>query len=390
MADISGKRIYTAQFWLLCLSSYLFFASFNMIIPELPAYLTSLGGEEYKGLIISLFTITAGASRPFSGKLADKVGRIPVMIIGAVVCFLMGLLYPVITTVFGFLALRFFHGFSTGFKPTGTTAYAADVVPVHRRGEAMGVIGMAGSLGMASGPTIGSAVAGAFSTNMMFYSSSVIAIMSIIILAGMKETLAEKEKFHWGMLRIKKDEIIDPAVMTPSIVMVLCTFSFGMILTIIPDFSDHLGIDNRGYFFTVFTISSLLIRILAGRVSDLFGRSSVVMIASLLYATAMVLLALTDSKALFFIAGVVFGLGNGMNSPTLMAWCVDLSDPNRRGRAMATIFIALELGITIGAIASGWLYANKAGNFPATFLTAAALAFLSFIFLLFRKRLGMP
>jgi MFS family permease len=54
-----------------------------MIIPELPAYLSSLGGAEYKGFIIGLFTITAGLSRPVSGKLADKIGRIPVMVFGA-------------------------------------------------------------------------------------------------------------------------------------------------------------------------------------------------------------------------------------------------------------------------------------------------------------------
>ena len=51
-----------------------------MIIPELPAFLTSLGGEDYKGLIIALFTLTAGISRPFSGKLADTIGRVPIIL----------------------------------------------------------------------------------------------------------------------------------------------------------------------------------------------------------------------------------------------------------------------------------------------------------------------
>ncbi|MFM7853920.1 MAG: MFS transporter, partial [Flammeovirgaceae bacterium] len=70
-----STKIYTAQFWLLCISSALFFASFNMIIPELPDYLTKLNGAKYKGFIISLFTVTAMLSRPFSGKLADMLGR---------------------------------------------------------------------------------------------------------------------------------------------------------------------------------------------------------------------------------------------------------------------------------------------------------------------------
>jgi MFS family permease len=144
MTDKSAP-IYTPQFILLCISSFLFYASFNMIIPELPGYLVRLGGADYKGLIIGLFTLTAGLSRPVSGKLADKVGRIPVMMFGAVVCFVCGFLYPVLGSVAGFLLLRFIHGLSTGFTPTGNSAYAADIIPESRRGEAIGVLGLCGS-----------------------------------------------------------------------------------------------------------------------------------------------------------------------------------------------------------------------------------------------------
>ncbi|RZK51750.1 MAG: MFS transporter, partial [Pedobacter sp.] len=99
----SSPSIYNLQFGLVCLSSFLFSASFNMLIPELPAYLTSLGGAEYKGLIIALFTLTAGISRPFSGKLTDTIGRVPVMAVGSLVCFVCGFLYPVLTSIAGFL-----------------------------------------------------------------------------------------------------------------------------------------------------------------------------------------------------------------------------------------------------------------------------------------------
>src|SRR5210317_1889750 len=181
MRKIAG---FTSQFWLLCLSSFLFFSSFNMMIPELPDYLTSLGGAEYKGYIISLFTLSAAISRPFSGKLADTIGRIPVMVIGASVCFVLGFVYPMVGTVTAFLILRFFHGFSTGFKPTGTSAYVADIVPDNRRGEAMGMLGVFGSLGIAAGPVIGGEIVRLISVNAMFYSSSIFAIMSVLILLG--------------------------------------------------------------------------------------------------------------------------------------------------------------------------------------------------------------
>ncbi|MEJ0056456.1 MAG: hypothetical protein WDN75_12875 [Bacteroidota bacterium] len=59
MSSLNSNRIYSTQFWLLCTSSFLFFASFNMIVPELFSFITSLGGADYIGLVISLFTLTA-------------------------------------------------------------------------------------------------------------------------------------------------------------------------------------------------------------------------------------------------------------------------------------------------------------------------------------------
>jgi MFS family permease len=126
-----------------------------MIVPELPSFLSSLGGAEHKGLIIALFTVTALISRPFSGKLADRIGRKPVIMAGSLVCFVCSLMYPLLTTVFAFLFLRLMHGFSTGFTPTGQTAYIGDIIPAERRGEAMGLLGTAGTLGMAGGPALG-------------------------------------------------------------------------------------------------------------------------------------------------------------------------------------------------------------------------------------------
>src|SRR5690606_41114457 len=92
-----ARKVYSRQFWLICASSSFLLASFNMILPELPAYLSSLGGEEYKGLIISLFALTALFSRPFSGKMADKLGRVPVMMAGSAVFLVVGILYPLFT-----------------------------------------------------------------------------------------------------------------------------------------------------------------------------------------------------------------------------------------------------------------------------------------------------
>lgn len=373
--------VYTLPFGLLALSSFLFFASFNMIIPELPAYLTSLGGAEYKGLIIGLFTVTAGLSRPFSGKLADTVGRVPVMAFGSIVCFVCGFGYPLVGSVAAFLVLRLVHGFSTGFKPTGTSAYVADIVPATHRGEAMGVLGLLSSTGMAIGPAIGSLVADAWSLNMMFYCSSGFAILSILILMGMQETLTEKVPFQWKLLRISRKEIFEPRVIAPSIVLLLTSFGFGVILTVVPDKSTWLGMTNKGLFFTCFTLASLAIRFIAGKISDRHGRVGVMKVSCALLVIALAFVGMANSTATFLGASILYGIANGMNSPTVSAWTIDLSHEAHRGRAMATMYIALEAGIGLGAVISGWIYANNPANFPLTFFVASGLCLVAFIYL---------
>lgn len=383
MQKNASPGIFTLQFWLLSLSSFLFFASFNMLIPELPAYLTSMGGAEYKGFIISLFTLTAGLSRPFSGRLTDRVGRIPVMAFGSLVCFVCGFLYPVFITVVPFLLLRLGHGFSTGFKPTGTAAYIADIVPANRRGEALGVYGMSVSIGAALGPAIGSWIAHAFSINALFYSSSLMAFLSIAILLNMKETLPKPTRLSWEAFKITRRDIFEPRVLPPALVVFLTYFSFGAVLTIIPDFSDHLGLQNHGLFFLVYTLTSLVIRLVAGKISDRYGRVEVVVVGCANLIIAMLCTGFATSSVLFFTGAVFFGFATGILSPILTAWTVDLSSENSRGRAMATMYISMEAGIGIGAYLSAFIFANTISRLPLVFTVMAGFGLVALLYSLF-------
>lgn len=233
-----------------------------MIVPELPSYLTALGGAEYKGFIISVFTLTAMISRPFSGKLADSLGRVPVMMVGAAVCFICSLIYPVLSSVAGFLMLRFVHGFSTGFTPTGQTAYLSDIVPAQKRGQAMGILGTAGTIGMAGGPAIGGTLANNFGLDAMFYCSSAFALGSVLVLLKIGETLKEKQPARVSLLKVDKTDLFEPRVLTPCIIMVLCSYSYGTVYTVIPDFGEFLEIRNKGLLFTYLTMASLAIRLI--------------------------------------------------------------------------------------------------------------------------------
>ena len=394
MPTVPASRPYSIGFWLMCLSSFLFFFSFNLLLPELPDHLTRLGGGEYKGFIIALFTLTAAISRPFSGKLADTVGRIPVMVFGSLVCFVCGFFYPWALTVTGFLGLRLLHGFSTGFKPTGTAAFIADIVPVERRGEAMGLLGVTGALGMAFGPAFGSWVGEHFSLNVMFYCSSGAALLSLLVQGTLTETLplAQRRRFSLSLLKLKWGEVLEPRVLAPAIVTALCLFPFGAVLTVIPDQSRLLGLagPTKGLFYICYTVASLGVRLAAGKASDTHGRVLVLRWSAGILAAGLALLVWAPSVSWFLAAALVFGIGTGLNSPTLYAWTIDLSHPEHRGRGVATMYIALEVGIGLGALLAGWIFANLPSRLPYVHSLSLLCVLAAMAYLFTVKATGPP
>ena len=353
-----------------------------MIIPELSEFLTRLGGADYKGLIIALFTLTAMVSRPFSGKLADRLGRKPVIIFGGLVCLICSLFYPLLTTLFGFFLLRIFHGFSTGFSPTGVSAYVSDVIPAERRGEAMGFIGSAGAIGMACGPAIGGGVANQLGIDWMFYLSSFFALVAIAITLSIKETLKERHEVSWALLKIHKKDLFEPLVIAPCLVMVLSAYAYGAAYTLLPDFGRYLGIHNKGLVFAFLTVASLLVRLIAG----IYGRVPVLKVSVALIVVGMVIIGFADQPWILILGVSLYGFGQGSTSPALLAWANDLSHDQHRARGLASLYMAMEFGIFLGAFASGWIYGNSPSNFLLCFAISAALALIAVIFLLNKGR----
>jgi MFS family permease len=356
-----------------------------MILPSLPAFITSLGGADYKGMIIAVFTITAMGARPFSGNLADRIGRRPVIMVGSVVCAICSLIYPETTTVWGMLLVRFVHGFSTGFTPTGQTAYLADIIPFARRGEAMGILGTASAVGMAGGPAAGGLLESMYGFSAMCYCSSGFAVLSIVVLLGMKETIQERHALHPRVLKVNRSDMFEPRVLAPCIVMVFSAFCYGGVITLLPDFSEFVGVKNAGLLFTYLTIASLTVRLIGGKASDRWGRKNVLRVSVTGIAIGMLIIAFAQSKMQLIFGVIIYGMSHGTTSPTLLAWATDLSDNRFKGRGIASLFIFMELGIGVGALACAALFDNQYENFMITFMVCAGLAILGLLYLAFER-----
>lgn len=380
------KLNYGKNFWLLCLSMFLFMAGFNLIMPDLNQFITNLGGKEQKGLIITLFTISAGLSRPFSGKLSDTIGRKKVIYIGAICSTIVAMLYPLSETVFFFLLLRFFHGFSAGFTPTGATALLTDIVPSDRRGSAMGIWGTFISLGIGAGQSLGAWICSKYGFNILFSSAAICSILSIIVFFEVKESLIDPIKYKSSILKLKWNDVFEPSVRPAAVVMFLTAISSGIIFVITPDISEFLKIDNKGFFFGIYVVSTIIIRLLTSSISDRIGRRQMLLAGCILLVFSMLLIAISESVSMYITAAIVFGFATGVSSPTLFAWTADLSHEARRGVGAGTMFIALESGIMTGSLSTLFTYRNTPSSVFITFSVGAFFALLAGSYLIWHIR----
>jgi MFS family permease len=364
------------------LSMFFFMMSFNLIMPELNGYLTALGSSDLKGLIITLFTISAGISRPFSGKIADLVGRKTSIYIGIVICIFVSISYPIAQSLFFFFTLRFLHGFSAGFMPTGATALITDVLPEKSRGQAMGIWGTFISLGIGVGQALGSWIFMQSNYTVLFGFSGLICLISLVLATFVKETLREKQPFQLNVLRVKWNDIVEPSVFPAAVVMFLTATSSGIIFVITPDISNFLGINNKGWFFGIYVISTILIRLFSSSLSDRIGRRKTLLIGNLFLITAMLLIGLSTTINSYTFAAIIFGCATGISSPTLFAWTADLSHIDRRGVGAGTMFIALEGGIMLGSIVTLMLYDSTKNTVLYSFIFGAFLALVASVYLI--------
>jgi len=365
---------------------FLFMTSFNLIMPELNQFITALGGADQKGLIISLFTISAGISRPFSGKLSDLIGRKKVMRAGIIICFIVSLLYPLSFSIWFFLLLRFLHGFSAGFTPTGATALVTDILPEDRRGAGMGIWGTFISLGIGIGQSLGSYIEQTMGIDNLFMISAMTAAIAAIFLEFVSETLKNTQSFHPKQFLITWRDVFEPSVLPSAVVMFLSAMCSGIIFVLTPDLSGYLGINNKGFFFGTYVISTIIIRLFTSSLSDHIGRRKALLIGMSILMISMLLIAFANSLTSYIVSSVVFGLATGMSSPTLFAWTADLSHEDRRGVGAGTMFIALEFGIMAGSLSTLLTYNNDFQSIKWAFIFGAAAAFTCILYLVWHLK----
>jgi MFS family permease len=216
----------------------------------------------------------------------------------------------------------------------------------------MGWLGMFNNAGSSLGYGLGAIIALHFCRNQMFWFSSLLGIAALIIFWTLPETVksSSKRKFEF-----KASSLLYLPAWQSSLLMLLVCISLGSILTIMPDYTTSLGFENKGVFLTVYIAFSLLVRLLSGKISDSLGRPYSTAIGAVFQIISMLFLLFPflGYGYSFYASAAFYGIGQGFNAPSLFAWASDVATPENRGKALSTIFIALETGVIIGGLMAG-------------------------------------
>lgn len=353
------------NFIFVCLSGFLYFGSFYLLLPTIPQFVDSLGGTTSQiGVVMGSFTMASVVLRPYFGKLADRYGRKKIMLAGAGCFALLFALYAQVQNIIPLYALRIFHGIAHGSYLAASYAYVADLAPLKRRGEVMGVYGVANVVAMALFPAWGSMIiTNTHDFSRLFLYSIITAAAAFLAAFCIDEIKPEEHQKQvvsiWEVAR-------QPAVLVASLTFFTAATVYGTVITFLPVYAPKQGVNNFGIFFTTYAIFTLTSRIIAGKLSDRYGRRKVILPFLTLLAAATFLLPFLKSVPLLVVIGGCFGLGFGAFMPALNAFVVDKTLPHERASALAFFTAFMDVGITAGAVLLGivgeyWGYGTMYG-----------------------------
>jgi MFS family permease len=341
------------------LNNYLFFASMHLLTVPLPLYVERIGGNPSQvGLVMGVFAVAAILARPYVGRLVDRLGGKPSLLLGSLIFTIGPLLCIVSRSIPALVVARFLHGLGISASSTAYITIIAALAPAGRSGEAIGLSAAAMPVSLMTAPAIGAGLLKPWGFAPLFILSASVAALSLLTAFFIAEPQLtnrndnsnneESEGAFLPVVRLR-------SVWVPSVAMGVLAVTYGSITTFLPLSAIQQGIDNPGLFFAAYGLTVIVAQVLAGRASDLVGRHRVIVPAMVLSAFAFPMLALVQSLPLLLGVAFLYGLGFGGARVNLNALLVDSVPASIRGMAMSIAYGSFDLGIGLGSYLLGWV-----------------------------------
>lgn len=345
-------KLITKDFVLLFLVSIAICTGMNMLNVTVPLYVTQdLGGSVgTAGLMSTLYTIAACASRPVSGILTDRLGRRAVMVIGSVLfgaaCLFCGLIPAIVC-----MALcRVLMGVGYAGVSTANNTASTDIIPPQRMSEGVGYFGMSQSVAGAMGPAIAAWAIAAVGNRSSLWGTAIFAAVA----AGLSLVVVYEKKpgYQKPQAEERRGTAFEKTAMLPSLYQGLYLLLGSCLMC----FMTLYIVETRGYsstvagnFFLLSSVIIVLIRVALSRFIGRIGTGLFLLPGFLAQIAACIALPFADSEAAFMGIALLFGCAHGIIWMVLGSEAVRLAPPERRSAANATFYFAFDAAIGIGA-----------------------------------------
>lgn len=339
-------------------------------LPVLPGYVTDeLDGTKLEvGIVTGAFALTGLFCRPIAGMYADRRGRRPTVMIGALLAAIAGALYFVPAGVIGLIIARLVLGAGEGSVFTAGSAWVVDMAPVERRGRMIGLYGLAIWTGLTLGPPIGVLLQHAGGYNLVWAFACGAPLLGAVIASRLPEGLAPAADTQ----PTERGPLISREAALPGIGLSLGVVGFAAVAAFIVLSLDERGIGHGAEVFTVFAGTVVLTRLIGGDLPDRVGPARCALGAALTEAAGLVLLGAAQTLAVAFAGAVLMGAAFSLLYPSLSLIAIEGVRADRRGVAMGTFTASFDLGMLVGSPLVG--AAAAIGGYEAAFYTGAAAA----------------
>lgn len=362
-------QLWTKDFILLLVANAFCFCAFDLLLPTLPVFLTKHGisGGEV-GIVMGIFTFSAIFVRFFSAEGSRRLGMKNCLYIGLVICSVAIAAYSLGTTFAVAAAVRIMHGFGFGLTTTLSATIAANVIPDARRGEGTGYLGFGTIIAASLAPFLGLWMLEHLGGVYLFAFTALtqlVALCCILFVSVPEPAVPVKERRKSALI----DMVYEKTAVFPSLLTIVLGVCFSSILSFVALFAQERHLENIGWLFLVATLGSFTARLTTGRIFDIKGPAWVIIPGTLIYMTGFLLLSQATSLRYLMAAALAVGLGGGTLFPSMQAWAMKRTVPERRGEANAMFYNAFDIGVGGGSIFFGFIAAATSYGFM--YLSAA-------------------
>jgi MFS family permease len=353
------------------------------VLPVLPRYVHGPldSGDVAVGVVIGAYAITGLLLRPVAGRLADTRGRKPMVLGGAMLVAVGGLLYLPSLGVAGLVLARMVLGAGEGTVYTAGSAWIVDLAPDARRGRVLGLYGLAVWGGLSLGPLVGEVLfdLGGYTTVWIF--SAVVPVVGALIAVTARDPFVPLDQ-------AEPHPLIAPEAVGPGLAIALASVGYAAVATFIVLHLEARGISQGATVFAAFAAMIVIARLILGHLPDRVGAAPVAIAATLGEAAGLGLIAVAQSLPVALAGGMLMGGAFSLLNPALMLIALGRVSQQARGAAMGTYTAFFDLGVGLGAPLAG-LVAALAG-YEAAFFFAAAVSVAAAVTVLVQARSRDP